>query len=86
MTEPKPTELNDEEITKLIAEKIAAADDTDSGWFVGYAVMRMLPVMKELLKEIHQINLSISPDEAGANVTDALRGINFQIRKLMETD
>jgi hypothetical protein len=82
MSEPAKSleELNDEKVTKLIAGKIAAADDADSGWFVGYAVMRMLPVMKELLQTMKQIDLAIAPDHAGSNIADALNGISTAIR------
>jgi hypothetical protein len=71
-------ELIDEEITEKIKAKIAAAEDADSGWFVGYAIMRMLPVMKRLDTRLFDIQSAIAHDRA-TSVADNLSAINSVI-------
>jgi hypothetical protein len=77
----KNPELNDAEIHRLIASRIAA-DDADSGWVVAWTMLRVLPVLNEIAQGLEAINAAIAPNNVNAPaVSTVLAAIQRTLEK-----
>lgn len=82
MNKPKTDDQIDAEITELISRKIAA-EDTDSGWVVAWAAMRVWPVLKEIAVRLEAINEAIAPDNKNSpSLAAELRSISDPLKEL----
>jgi hypothetical protein len=75
MTLPKNPEELDEKVLQLIAGRIAnTAAETESGWAIAYALIRMLPELQNLTRVVGIVGEDL--------ITPALRGIAQETRRI----
>jgi hypothetical protein len=81
MQEESP--MNNEQLTKLIADKVTA-EEADSGWVIAMLMLRMIPNLERLVHVLMDIRDTAALDKRGEYLTGELRVIRHTLDEAAE--
>jgi hypothetical protein len=75
--------MNNEQLTKLIADKVTA-EDADSGWVIAMLMLRMMPDLERIGRKLDDFVHLAALDKRGEYLTNELRCIRHTIDEVAD--